>query len=281
MTTVALGTLCLNEMEHLSRLYEQHKDWPHMTRWAFIESADQMYAEANPELVKDGLSVDGTTEFLEKLAKEDDRVVHIKYGQSIHTDPAQGKCVARTAYLRQADEVRPDFVFVLDADEFYCKDSQGEILEWMNSTSNSGFCFGQRQIWRPPSIADEPLLQYEVIGGYWAIPHVRGWKWRPGLVYQSDHNSPEFSGKLLNEQFARFDQTHIAPQCIHLGFASSQQNRVAKHRYYAARGEGSADHRGWYVRSRTAFETWSPGDKLPRDARVVKYCGPVPECFVE
>src|SRR4051794_7463634 len=37
--SVLLATLCINEMEWLPRLYEQHKDWPGMAGWVFVEAA--------------------------------------------------------------------------------------------------------------------------------------------------------------------------------------------------------------------------------------------------
>ena len=78
---LTLCTLVLNEMEWLSKLYEQHKNWPAVEKWIFVESADRVYAETNPDMVSTkGLSTDGTTEFLDELARSDSRVTHIKYG---------------------------------------------------------------------------------------------------------------------------------------------------------------------------------------------------------
>ena len=67
--SIVLSTLCLNEMEWLDKLYAQHKDWVGLEKWIFVESADRVYAETNPDMVSSsGLSVDGTTEFLRELA---------------------------------------------------------------------------------------------------------------------------------------------------------------------------------------------------------------------
>ncbi len=89
--SIQLNTLCLNEMEWLPRLYEQHRDWHGMGHWVFVEAADRAYAEANPDMVsKDGLSIDGTSEWLADLAKRDDRVIYIPHGFTGHENPAQG-----------------------------------------------------------------------------------------------------------------------------------------------------------------------------------------------
>lgn len=282
--TLVIGTLCLNEMEHLPKLYEQHKNWPGLVQWVFVESADRVYAQTNPDLVsKEGLSVDGTTQYLQKLAKEDKRVMHIPYGFCSHkTNPAEGKIVARQQYMNVANQLAPKSVFVLDADEYYTVDAQRMILWKMSNAFSSyrSFCFRQRHIWRPASIVEQPLFQYEVVGGYWKVPHCRGWRWEPGLCYKSNHNYLEDGrGRGLNRQMKRYYMNDDMPQCVHLGFASTLQMRKAKNNYYVARGEGKSDGRQMYVNCRKMFELWQPNEPLPHGAQVVPYTGPIPEVF--
>lgn len=116
---VMLATLCLNELQWLPYLYEQHKEWPDLVNWTFVESADVSYAKVNPSRVsKDGLSVDGTSEYLHSLAKLDKRVTYIPHGFCSSPDKAQAKCQARNRYLRISDEVKPDgstFGFLLES----------------------------------------------------------------------------------------------------------------------------------------------------------------------
>lgn len=282
--SVVLCTLCLNEMEHLPKLYEQHKDWPGLKAWIFVESADQVYARTNPELVsKEGLSVDGTTDFLWDLKKQDDRIIYMPYGYTSAADPAQGKCAARTNYLQAADYIRPKFLFVLDADEFYTHSDQSKVMGEMSRWSlATGFVFKQRHIWRPPSVAHTwKLFNCEAVGAYWNIPHTRGWRWSPGLRYERNHNTPQSpNGFMMDNRLKRLDIPG-GPQCAHLGFASSLSYRSAKHRYYQARGEGTTDKRQMYVDCRTAYETWQPGDRLPHGAKVKRFTGHVPEIFKE
>jgi glycosyltransferase involved in cell wall biosynthesis len=282
--TIMLATLCLNEMEHLSNLYEQHKDWPDLKEWVFVEAADRVFQLVAPELVSnDGLSTDGTTDFLRELAKKDDRVKYIPFGFTSHQEPDQGKVTARNQYLKRANEIKPTFVFVLDADEYYPKEDQKWIEPCMRASFQAnGFVFRQRHIWRPPSIASEPLFAQEVIGGYWRVIHHRGWRYLPGMRYRTNHNFPESTfGTMMQEGAKRFDRDWSAPspQCIHLGYASNGRLRKAKHEYYVARGEGRTDHRQRYVDCRTAWENWKPGDSLPQGASVIRYDGPIPEVF--
>lgn len=278
MRTV-IGTLVLNEMEWLPKLYEQHKNFPGLVKWVFVEAADDVYATVNPERVdKNGLSVDGTTRFLAELARKDPRIVHIPFGLTKHLLPEQNKCPARNKYVEVALAERADTVMVLDADEFYDHQSQQNIelvyrrfcrpqgpIPW-------GVIFPQRHIWKP-ALSPYPLFYHEVTGGYWDIPHTRLWCVRPGMEYKDNHNTP-YSGKWRPIRLGEH-----GPTCAHLGFASSLGNRKAKHSYYVARGEGVTDKRQMYVDCRRAFETWAPGSILPHKAEIRLYNGPIPECF--
>jgi len=281
--SVALCTLCLNEMEWLPKLYQQHKGWPTMERWVFVEAADAMYQQANPHMVsRSGLSVDGTTEFLEDLAKQDERVIHIPYGISRDSDPAQGKCAARQEYLNAIEDLAPNMFVALDADEFWTYQMQQEITEISEKTLNSyqGVSVQYRNIWRPPTIQDQPLFESEIIGGFWSVWVCKIWRWGKGITYLGNHNSPRIGMYLLHRNLMRLDKKLRTPQFVHMGFASSlPETRKAKNRYYVERGEGRTDHRGIYVASRAAYETWKPGDKLPNGDRIIMYSGPVPECF--
>lgn len=283
--SVLLGTLCLGEMQWLPMLWEQHRDWPGLAKWVFVESADVEYARVNPDHVSpEGLSVDGTTEFLEGLAERDPRVIHIRHGFSSHRDPAVGKAAARQRYLDVAEEVRPEYVLAVDADEFYTREDQAKLLQVMDERrSYRAFTFPRREIWRPPCWADRPLFDCEVVGGFWQIPCGHWFRWSPGMHYADCHNTPvDARGRHLNNRLLHLHDkadTPGLPQMVHLGFAAKLESRVAKHRYYAGRGEDRDRQRKWYVHSRAAWETWQPGEELPRGAKVIPYQGPVPEVF--
>ncbi len=280
--TVLLATLALNEMEWLPRLYAQHREWPRLVRWVFVEAADRVYAEQNPEMVNDsGLSVDGTTEFLLTIHRDNPLVTYIPHGISRTNDPATGKIAARQRYLDVANQVNPEFVIVLDADEFYTKKDQAEILKLMRiySVSYDSFVFHKREIWRPPSISDQPLFQWEAIEGFWQVPCCHWWKFIPGMAYTDCHNTPSANGRPLNDRSLRHDRMAKSPCMYHLGFASQVNTRLAKNRYYAARGEAIDKQRKWYVESRAAWQNWKPGDRLPHKGKIIPFTGQIPEVF--
>lgn len=288
MTTprVALATLALNEEQWLPSLYAQHRDWPGLVRWTFVESADPAYAAANPDMVSHGLSVDRTGDVLNLLSKLDARVSYWPFTSPPSADPAQGKCAARNMTLRDLCDVPggpPDWVVVLDADEFYTKNDQARVTDALARAPRhfDACAFGLRSIWRPPSIADGPLFKYEAKGGVWSVPICRAWRWSPGLTYRTNHNTPEDAGGPLTNRMVRY-WADGHPACVHMGYAAGLTARRAKRRYYEGRGEGQETvgrNRAPYVACRLAWETWRPGDELPAGARVVEYTGPVPEVF--
>lgn len=281
---ILLATLCLNEIEHLPSLYEQHKNWRGLEKWVFVEAADKVYAQINPNLVsEDGLSVDGTTEYLHKLVQQDPRVVHIRHGFTTNKRPDQGKIAARQRYLDLAEEIQPDVIVVLDADEFYTREHQEKAIWYTNKYPHSKcWRFRQREIWRPQSIADNGLFELEVVGGYWEVRHTRFFRWEQGLKYTDNHNWPCLNGVPAINQMKKLDKdSRCSVECVHLGFASLAKMRTAKTNYYVARGEGNGDGRSMYIDCKRSFDQWEPGFSLPHGARVIPYHGPIPEVFQE
>lgn len=279
---IALATLCLNEDEWIERNYLQHKNWPGLCTWIFVEGADYVYKGCNPEMVScDGLSIDSTSRLLGEIAVRDDRIRYIPYGVagSAISNPAQNKCILRNAYLSALEKMAeqqgaPDYLIVIDADEFWPKKSQELVTKVATAfPKHTAFDFCRREIWRPPNTKCG-LFDLEVTGGYWSIPHTRVWRWQPGLTYH-EHNTPG----TLHKKLVQLGRA-VGVEYCHMGF-TSMRGRAAKHRYYETRGEGKTDHRGWYVECRRAWETWERGDTLPHGARVIPYSGPVPEIFQE
>jgi hypothetical protein len=291
--SVMLATLCLNEMQWLPKLYEQHKDWPELKRWVFVEAADRVYAQTNPHMVSNWLSVDGTTEFLTELQERDPRVTYIAHGVSRSRYRAMCKAEARQRYLDLAERVAPEFLIVLDADEFYTKADQAAFLEWMRKPIPKSetrklfrgqalsWIFPRREIWHPPSLLDEPLFNYEVVGGFWDIACCHWWRWQSGMHHRACHVTPSIGRIPMNQCIYNYVNHEGVPQLVHMGYAALAATRAAKNRYYESRGEALDRQRQWYTRSRAAWETWVPGGKLPDKAIVKPYTGPIPEVFRE
>lgn len=289
ISQVQLCSLLINEEEWIEKNYNQHKDWPGLAKWVFVHGADKVYGETNPERVtKDGLSIDKTGEILDSIAQRDPRVMVIHHGWMSHTDRAKCKVEGRNRYIEVAEEVKPSYLIIVDLDEFYTKQDQAKLTVLMDRfRSYQSFTFPRREIWRPPSCIAQPLFSQEVVGGFWAIPCCHWWRWSPGMHYDDCHNTPKNAqGRYLNDKMlplhmggARIQEE--VPQLIHMGFAARREDRLAKNAYYSARGERRDRLRRWYVDSRSCWEEWEPGDILPRDAQVIPYLGPVPECFRE
>jgi hypothetical protein len=278
---IVLATLCLNEIEWLPALWEQHQTWPGLVGWIFVEGADREYAKVNPDLVREnGLSRDGTSLFLAGIETMDPRVRFVRHGFFGGNGSAQGKCEARQRYIVEAWAFAPDWIIVIDADEFYTRRDQARIVEMLKGVEQDAVLLRQRHIWCPPGFQPESDSGFdtEVVGGYWDVPHCRIWRWIPGMEYKTNHNWPEVNGRYLTTSMYRFHPDD--PQCVHMGFASTGRMRAAKHRYYQSRGEGPKDGRQKYVECRAAWETWKPGDTLPQGAKVIQYDGPVPEVFI-
>ncbi len=279
MPDIMLATICLNEMEWLPKLYEQHKAWPGLAAWVFVEGCDVAYNNANPGMVTaQGLSTDGTSDFLDDLVKKDSRVTVIRPGFVANDRPDQGKVGLRNEYWHYADSLKPDWVVMLDADEMYTKPHQHLMNVCLKESSGYlGACFRQREIWRPPSIVDQPLLSWEVVGGLWRMHHTHCWKWAYGTKHLLSHVWPQTpTGLLMNRHVARYDVHPNTPEYVHLGWASQTRTRMAKTRYYHARGEGKDDGRKHWMECRDAWERW-PETPLPHGGRVLPYNGPVPE----
>jgi hypothetical protein len=280
--SVLLATLCINEMEWLPYLYEQHKNWPQLSKWVFVEAADRVYADTNPDMVSaKGLSTDGTSEFLKSLSDKDPRVIYIPHGFSDHQDPALCKIAARQRTMLVAAEVQPELFIVLDADEFYTFEHQRLVNELMKRWHGyDSFVFLRREIWRPPSIQDKPLFDLEAIGPFWEMPCCHWYRWSPGTGYKDCHNSPQKSdGTYLRLNVLWMHGSDNTPQMIHFGFASSRNTRIAKNRYYERRGESTDPLRIRYTKCRRAWLKWVPNVSLPFKGRVIKYKGPIPEVF--
>lgn len=294
---VMLATICLNEEEWLQKLFTQHRDWPGIVGWCFVEGADPAFRLANPNLVgPTGLSVDDTSNLIRQFSEEQKGV----HGVHIHNVPEsgdQGKCFLRNAYLLMAEAYEPDIIVVLDADEFYTKEDQNEIVRWCGLrtqpyASYTAWMFRQRHVWAPDykspvtgNMIYPPLFSQEVVGGYWQVPHTRVWRWIKGMAHVKNHNWPEVDGRYLTKSMMRCDLMLGTPECVHMGFSSSQESRAAKAKYYLARGEGAEGgrlgrKRSMYNACRYAHLTWEPGQELPHGAQVIPYSGPVPEVFI-
>lgn len=278
---ILIATIALNESEFIERNLLQHCDWPGIAGRIVVEGATETYAEANPDAVTDaGLSTDGTSEILEAWASEADRT-YIAHGLS-GGPLAQQKIALRNRYCEVADEINPDILVVIDADEFWCRRDQERVMEIVEAQPEfEAWLFRQRHLWRPQREAPDSPYSLELVGGYFNVPHLRVWRWEKGSRYVENHNHlsyPSIGSASLNviRRFVRSD-----PVCVHLGFHRDPEHRMRTNRYYVARGEGSKDGRRWYVDCRDAALKLGPGDEMPHGMQAIPYSGPLPEVLQE
>jgi len=279
---VMLATIVLNEEEFIQQTLAQHLNWPGLVQWVFVEGATLKYAEKNPTAVTPGgLSVDGTSRLLREASDKSAKVTYIPHGwagEGLH--PQHQKIDLRNAYCRVADTFEPDLLIALDADEFYTWDHQLKILSIVNANPDyKAWLFKQRHVWRPPSIQDSPQFQLEVTGGYWAVPHLRVWKFQRGARYRHNHNWLDLPGERYSPSFLWRSRSVRDPQCVHLGFARDPQSRNNIIGYYSHRGESS--NRKSYLTDFELWQAWKPGEALPPGVGVRPYAGPVPEVFCD
>lgn len=280
-----LASIMLNEADMLLACYLAHIHWPGYKKWVMVEGAARSYAEANQDAVTDaGLSTDNTAEIMQRLLV-DRRLLHIKHGWA-DGEPGQQKCALRNRYLEVADQIQPDYVVVIDLDEYYLSHDQRAINHLLANPKNQqfgAFMLKQRHLWRPPSIQHLPLTSFEIVGGYFDVPHCRIWRWKNGMRHIRNHNTPEVDGHFLNEQ--QFRGGDKDPQVIHLGFARKPEHRGRTNRYYVQRGEGTKEadgsNRSMYVECRAAWEGWKEGAPLPHGMTVIPFSMPYSESLAE
>ena len=280
---VVLAGIVLNEAEFIPQWIEQHMNWPGLKAFVVVEGATKIYGAKNPDAVNDkGLSTDDTSRLLrEAEARYPGKFIYVPLGWA-DGPQAQQKRELRDAYCKVADKIDPDLLIILDGDEFYTHRDQHRILTLTQEMPHFlAWRLAQRHVWRPPSIHEHPLYEYEAVGGYWDVPHCRVWAWKKGSRYLEDHNLLSHPERLFDPdkmfKAARWDGS---PECIHLGFARAPQHRQRTNAYYVARGEGQEKKgikRGWYVDCRSSWDTWQPGEGLPHGAMVLPYQGPIPE----
>lgn len=276
---IVLASIVLNEAEFIPRSLEQHLDWPGLVQWVFVEGATRIYGARNPDAVTPGgLSTDATGDLLLQASRVSELITYVPFGWADGPE-GQQKRTLRNAYCEIADRFDADLLIVVDGDEFYSKADQAKIAQHvLRNPDFDAWIYPQRHLWRPPSIAEQDPMAFEVTGGYWAIPHTRVWRLVKGARYEENHNHLTYPGKQAKQNRV-WRPKNGDPECIHLGFARDGEHRARTNAYYVARGEGSEDgfNRQWYVDCRSAWETWTPEDGLPHGAEVVPYEGPVPE----
>lgn len=276
---VSVCMIVLNESEYITNALQQIYNWSCCHEIIIVEGSVELYPVTY--LSAEGLSGDDTTDLVKKFHDPDKK---IKYISGTFKDKVQ----QRNEYAKR---VTGTHVLVLDADEFYTRDSLEKLKEDIIANPEVDlFTFDfSHNIERRTYYHLWHDLKTHVIGGYWDVPHNRIYKWMPGTAYRGDdHNHPfRPDGYKLYPQsiFIRCASTRAI--CVHTGFAKEIRNQKDKNDYYVARGEGKeADSytrgmRQMYVDCRRACQNWQPGMPLPHNAILFPFELPLPEALMK
>lgn len=270
---ITIGMIVLNEEEFIEKNLKQHYNWDgaDVHQIIIVEGAVKLFPKRN--ITDEGLSTDRTAEIIRSFPDPDKKIEFI---QGYWED----KSHQRNQYAQRVRD-DTDYLLVIDADEFYPKVMQWKISQLIQQNQSiHSFLIRQRHIWKPPSLSDSDLFKYEVIGGYWSVPHLRLYKWKGDSRYYENHNELVYpDGHNLHVRDSGFYECGLDIYLVHMGFARGEKFCRDKQDYYYNRGEKIT--RPMYSDCREAWFTWKKGDALPHGANVISYDGIVPEVFNE
>jgi len=256
-------SIVLNEQEFLYQNLLQH--YSLCDEWIIVEGCCKDYPTHN--VTSEGLSGDATAEIIKSFPDPDNKIKFIQYGFT-EKDGEHGKSELRNQYAARIEETC--VVVVIDADEFYLQAQLKEIIKVMKS--------GLYSCWRIPQLHFWRDLEHIIVGGYFNVPHNRVYNWRAPLLYEGNHNHPEFPGGPYRKSDRSLNLTRkgasiSVPHCFHLGFAKGSDNMRDKTDYYLNRGEKATRPETSQCR-----EAWFNG-RLPLQCEVLSWAGDLPEVF--
>jgi glycosyltransferase involved in cell wall biosynthesis len=260
---ISVGMIVLNEEEFIEKNLKQHYQWSGLNvhQIIIVEGAVKLFPTRN--ITSDGLSTDKTAQIIQDFPDPENKITFVQgYWQD--------KSHQRNEYAKRILDTT-DYLLVIDADEFYSKTQQKNILYFLenNRCGWHSILFPQIHLWKS--------FNKQVVGGYWAVPHLRLYKWQPNFHYEQNHNEIiGLDGHNYNVRDSGFIDTNEI-HCIHFGFARSEKFVRDKQDFYYNRGEKTT--RPMYSDCREIWFNWKPGDLLPHDAKVIPYKGEIPEVF--
>ena len=264
MIKLSIGMIVLNEEEFIEKNLKQHYNWSHATvhQIIIIEGAVNLFPKRN--ITEGGLSTDRTAEIIKAFPDPEKKITFVQgYWKN--------KVEQRNEYTKRVRD-DTDYLLVIDCDEFYTQGNQFKITQLINNHKNiHSFQIPQIHLWKS--------FNRQVVGGYWAVPHTRLYKWSPGCQYDQNHNEiigPD--GHNYHQRDAGYYQVQLnEAYCLHFGFFRSTKFCRDKQDFYYNRGE--IQTRPMYSICREAWFDWKEGDPLPRGTKLYPYNNEVPEVF--
>lgn len=278
MVKIVLCTIAINESDFAVRNIAQHADWPGRLAHIWVEGADVLYPLANDA----GLSIDGMSTVLQNSPCIEYRPI----GWFEHDIPNQSKCFARQIYVDASHKYEPDWIAVIDADEFYDEQSQHLISKYLESIPPqiNAVRVPQTHLWKPPGYKGLPL---RVRGQYWDGGHVRFFRYKRGMTYLPETTPPNHNWPTYPDGLSAIVHrlSYFLPDCFHFGFAPRNiEYYIADLKYYIARGERQTHPA--IIRCREALLDWNEqiNDRRFWKSRGINACvermtKPLPSCM--
>jgi len=260
---VTIAMIVLNEAEFIEKNLKQHYVWEgsDVHQIIIVEGSVELYPKRN--ITPQGLSTDKTAEIINNFPDPENKIEFI---QGMWKD----KSHQRNQYAKRVSD-NTDYLIVIDCDEFYTKNNQRKISEFLKSDKKKhhSILFPQVHLWKS--------FKNQVVGGYWAVPHLRLYRWHLGCHYGSNHNElislPGHNYHIRDDEFIETRDFC----CIHFGFFRSDIFVRDKQDYYYNRGEKAT--RPMYSDCREMSFNWKEGYVLPHGSKVILYEGEILEVF--
>jgi glycosyltransferase involved in cell wall biosynthesis len=261
---VSVGVIAVNEEEYLSYCLKGIYGWDHCHEIIVVEGAVEKYPSKN--VTSEGHSTDKTIEIIQNFRDPEGKIKLVTQNKKW-----QDKMYQRNQY---ATRISGDWLFVVDADEFYTEEDLEQLAKEMSIPNVDLLSFS-----RPEGIIHFWYgLDRQVRGGYWDVPHQRIYRYVPGLKYTDNHNHP-YMGNIRTDHITGAKRKTSRITCYHTGFCKKRKNMRDKQDFYYNRGEKQS--RSMYSDCREAWFDWVPGKELPHKAQVLPYKGPIPEVLKE
>ena len=266
-----IGMIVLNEAQFIEANLKQHYEL--VDNIVIVEGADRLYPKTN--VTEDGLSTDDTAEIIRNFPDIDHKIKFIQHGWT-HIGGEQAKCELRNRYM---EDILSGLLIAVDADEFY---RFSDLKEAKHNAAKQS----QHHAWLYPQIHFWRNTKTFITGGYYDVPHIRFWRVRDGDRYTVNHNHPYRNGKSVHRldcvdirrniiQASRDSHYVPGPVCYHMGFCKPHTSMTDKSEYYLNRGEGASR-----IETTASRAAWFGDDtNLPKELRLLKYGGPLPEVF--
>lgn len=228
--------IALNEEQFIESSIRALIAKPEIDQIVIVEGADRKY----PTATDDGLSVDNTSQIVEKLASECGKIQYMKMGW------VDGKEALRQRCIDEVPSDDPDrWCLFVDADEVWSDSEFEKLIDEIKRHPQSGaIYFRHLHFWKKPGTI--------ATGSMWDRPLFRLYRnAENGLKIHSHGNEPHLpNGKRLGDVYGR--ETNMNIKLHHYGYMKRGDDVRDKIEYYRRRDKG--------LNVIDTFSNWKQGD---------------------